>query len=136
MVFQIQRVSNYGTTTPAVARTFYQGCEMLGFFEATEQQREGAKGVLCELQRHLVRCVELRDGIAREVAAVREEIKAKGFQSQAPGRVVALPSVPDLQSRAESFLQSAKLAIQETALPVKPFYGEKLDQRFQRFATW
>lgn len=137
MVFQIQKISNYGTATPAVARTFYQGCELLGFFAATgEQQREDAKGVLHELQRYLVRCVELRDAIAHEVATAHEEIKAKGFQFQSAGRVVTLPSVPDLQSRAESFLQSTKLAIRETALLVKPFYGEKLDHRFHRFTTW
>ena len=135
MVFQIQKVSNYGTATPAVARTFYQGCELLGFFAVTEQQREDAKGILRELQRHLVRCVELRDAIAHEVTAAHK-MKANGFQYQSSGRVVTLPSVPNLQSRAESFLQSTKLAIRETALLVKPFYGEKLDHRFHRFAAW
>ncbi len=120
-MFRIQRVSNYGTSTPAVARTFYQGCEILCFFGVSEPQREEAKGVLHELQRHLVRCVELCDAIAQEVTAAHEDVKAKGLELQSSGRVVTLPSVPDLQSRAESFLQSAKLAIRETALLVKPF---------------
>lgn len=136
MVFQIQRISNYGTVTPAVARTFYQGCEILGFFAVPEHQRGEAKGVLRELQRHLVRCVELRDSIAQEVAAIHDELKTKGFQFQSAGRVITLPSVPDLQSRAESFLQSAKLAIRETAQLVRPFYGENLDHRFHRLARW
>ncbi len=136
-MFRIQRVSNYGTSTPAVARTFYQGCEILGFFFGVpEAQREEAKGVLHELQRHLVRCVEIRDSIAQEVTAAHEEVAAKGFEFQSSGRVVTLPSVPDLQSRAESFLQSAKLAIRETALLVKPFYGEKHDHRYHKFAAW
>ena len=43
MVFQIQKVSNYRTSTPAVARTFYQGCEILGFFAVSDAQREEAK---------------------------------------------------------------------------------------------
>src|ERR1700730_599056 len=129
-MFQIQRFSNYGTATPAVARTFYQGCEILGFFAVSEEQREEAKGVLRELQRHLVRCVELRDSIAHEVAAAHDQIKAKGFEFQSSGRVVTLPSVPDLQSKAESFLQTAKLAIRETALLVGPFCVFKLYSRF------
>ena len=135
-MFRIQRVSNYGTSTPAVARTFYQGCEILGFFGVPEAQREEAKGVLHELQRHLVRCVELRDSIAQEVTAAHEEVKTNGLEFQSSGRVVTLPSVPDLQSRAESFLQSARLAIRETALLVKPFYGEKHDHRYHKLAAW
>src|SRR5262249_22420865 len=135
-MFRIQRVSNYGTSTPAVARTFYQGCEILGFFAVTEAQREEAKGVLLELQRHLIRCVEICDAIEREVTTAREDVKAKGFEFQSFGRVVTLPSVQDLQSRAESFLQSAKLAIRQTALLVKPFYGAKHDHRYHKFATW
>src|SRR5216683_4551788 len=135
MVFRIQQVSNYGTSTPAVARTFYQGCEVLGFFAVSGEQREAAKGVLLELQRHLVRCVEIRDAIASEVASAHKEIESKGFQFQSGSRVVTLPSVVDLQSKAESCLQSAKLAIGQTALLVKPFYGQRLDHRFQRFAA-
>lgn len=135
-MFRIQRVSNYGTSTPAVARTFYQGCEILGFFAVTEAQREEAKGILIELQRHLVRCVEISDGIEREVAVAREDVKVKGLEFQSFGRVVTLPSAPDLQSRAESFLQSAKLAIGQTALLIKPFYGEKHDHRYHKLAAW
>jgi hypothetical protein len=136
MVFRIQQVSNYGTSTPAVARTFYQGCEVLDFFAVSEEQKEAAKGVLHELQRHLVRCVEIRDAIATEVAPAHEGIRSKGFQFQSGSRVVTLPSVVDLQSKAESFLQSAKLAIRETALLVKPFYGQRLDHRFHKFVAW
>lgn len=135
-MFRIQKTSNYGTSTPAVARTFLQGCEILGFFRASDAQREEAKGVLHELQRHLVRCVEIRDSIAQEVTTAHEQVKTKGLEVQSSGRAVTLPSVPDLQSRGESFLQSAKLAIRETALLVKPFYGQKHDHRYHKVAAW
>ncbi len=47
----------------------------------------------------------------------------KGIEFQAHGRVASLPSdAPDLQSKAESFLQSAKLAIRQTGLLLKPIY--------------
>ncbi len=136
MIFQIQKVSNYGTSTPAVARTFFQGCEILQFFSVSDVQREEAKAPLYELQRHLVRCVEIRDQITTEVVSAQEEIKRKGFQFQSGGQAITLPSVVDLQSRAESFLQSAKLAIRDTAHLVKPFYGQRLDHRYHKFVAW
>ena len=96
-MFRIQRVSNHGTSTTAVARTFCQGREILGFFAVTEAQREEAKKILIELQRHLVRCIEISDCIEREATTAREEVKAKGLKFQSFGRVVTLPSVPDLR---------------------------------------
>jgi hypothetical protein len=49
-VFRIEKVSNYGTSTPAVARTFYRGCEILEFFtDASKDKREQAKTPLWEL---------------------------------------------------------------------------------------
>lgn len=132
MVFTSQKISNYGSSTPAVARTFLQGSKILEFFSTTKKQREDAKAVLYELQRQLLRCVEIRDRISREVKAGHE----KGLQIQSAGRVVQLPNVADLQSCAEAFLQAAKLAIRETARLVKPFYGVSHDHRFQKFASW
>jgi len=136
MVIQIQKNSNYGTSTPAVARTFFQGCEIMRFFAVSDAQREEAKTVLRELQRHLVRCVEIRDQIAAQVASAHEEVGSKGLDFHSGGQAVTLPSVPDLQSKAESFLQSVKLAIRETAGQVEPFYRRKLDHKFQEFAAW
>jgi hypothetical protein len=37
---------------------------------------------------------------------------------------------------ADSFLQSAKLAIRETAQLVWSFCNQSLDRRFQKFASW
>lgn len=136
MIIKIQKISNYGTSTPAVARTSVQGCEILGFFAVGEAQREEAKIVLHELQRQLVRCVEIRDQIATEVASGHEDIKNKGFDFQSDGRAVTLPSVIGLQSKAESFLQSAKLAIRETARLIMPFFGGNFDHKFHKFASW
>lgn len=136
MVFQIQKNSNYGTSTPAVARTFFQGCEIMRFFAVSDAQREEAKTVLQELQRHLVRCVEICDQIAAQVASAHEDIESEGFDFHSGGQAVTLPTVADLQSKAESFLQSAKLAIRETARLIEPFYRTKLDHRFHKFAAW
>ncbi len=136
-MYNFQKISNYGTSTPAVARTLPQGSELLGFFfKATSEQKDACKEVLMQLKRHLVRCVEIKDRIASEIQTSRKSIEDNGFDFQARGRAVSLPGVPDLHSNAEAFLQSAKLAIRETAHLVEPFYGEKHDHRFQLFAAW
>jgi len=36
-MFQLQKISNYGTTTPAVARTVLQGSELLEFFVVPDE---------------------------------------------------------------------------------------------------
>ena len=59
-----------------------------------------------------------------------------GFEFQSNGRAVSLPGVADLQSNAESFLQSAKLAIRETAGLIEPFYKARHDHRFKKLAAW
>lgn len=136
MVFQIQKISNYGTSTPAVARTLLQGSDILRFFSATDAQREAAESALHELQRHLVRCVEIRDRIAAEINTGREQVAKIGFKFQSNGRAVSLPGVADLQSNAESFLQSSKLGIRETARLIEPFYKARHDHRFKKFVAW
>ena len=136
MVFQFQKISNYGTSTPAVARTLLQGSDILEFCSVTDAQKEAAKFALHELQRHLLRCVEIRDRIAAEINIGREKVEKSGFEFQSNGRAVSLPGIADLQSNAESFLQSAKLAIRETAHLIEPFYKARHDHRFQKFVVW
>ena len=136
MVFQLQKISNYGTSTPAVARTLLQGSEILMFFSSTDEQRKAAEVVLYDFQRHLLRCVEVKDRIASEINVGKEQVKKNGFEFQSNGRAVTLPGVPDLQSSAESFLQSAKLAIRETARLFEPFYKVRHDHRFRKLITW
>lgn len=135
-MFKLQKLSNYGTSTPAVARTLPQGSELLSFFTGTDAQKERCKGVLMELSRHLVRCVEICERVAGEIDQGLASIATDGLQFQSHGRVVTLPSVADLHSQAEAFLQSAKLAIRETARLAEPFYEVRHDHKFHRFAAW
>jgi len=132
VAFRIQQVSNFGTSIPAVARTIVQGSEIVKFFGAPDEQKDKANKTLWELKRHAVKCVEIADGIKKEVAAGREQ----GIVFQGDGRAFTLPSVPDLQSRAESFLQSAKLAIAETGKLVEVFYGGTFGHRYDKLAAW
>jgi len=136
VAFQLQLLSNYGSSTPAVARTLPQGSDILGFFNCTEAQKDACKTVLLELSRHLVRCVEVCDRVKGEVDGNAARIAKDGLSTQSHGHVINLPSVPDLTSHAETFLQSAKLAIRETARLTEPFFNEKRDHKYHKFATW
>ena len=135
-MFHLQKISDYGTATPAVARTLPQGAEILDFFEVDSSKKEACKSTLFELSRQLVRCVDVSNGIRTELETVRTQIKDRGLQYQAQGRAVNLPGIGDIQSKAEGFLQSAKLAIRETAQLVQPFYDVEHDHRFHKFALW
>jgi hypothetical protein len=134
-MFRLQKVSNYGTATPAIARTFAQGCDLLQHFASSEQQISAAKSMLLELQRHALRCTEIRDELADEMKSAMSE--ADELQKLQSGRgVVAVPGVGDLQSRAESFVQSLKLGVAETGNLPGPFYGVSFSHYYHRFGAW
>ncbi len=134
-MFRLQKVSNYGTSTPAVARTVLQSHKLLQFFDRPDSEKEAAVSVLFELQRHLVKCVEIRDQLAAEITTGHLEAESKGFK-QAGGGAISLPGVGDLQSKSETFLQSAKLAIAEAGSLTKPFYGKGFSHKYHKFLAW
>lgn len=135
-MFQFQKTSNYGTSTPAVARTLPQGDDLLGFFKASKEQKDACLQVLAELKRHLVRCVEISDRISKDIDEGIQKLDALGPNPKIHGNSINLPGVPDLHSNAEAFLQSAKLAIRECAQLLHPFHGVKYDHRFHKLAAW
>lgn len=135
-MFQLQKHSNYGSSTPAVARTLLQGADILANMQVAEAQKDACKTVLMELSRHLVRCVEIFERVAGETDEGKKSVAGCGLNFQSNGQAVNLPGVADLHSQAETFLQSARLAVRETAGLVEPFYGCKHDHRFHSFAAW
>jgi hypothetical protein len=98
-MFQLQKISSYGTTTPSVARTVLQGSDLLGFFLVPDEQKERYRSVLFELMRHLLRCVEIRDRISAEVVEGQASVEKTGLQFQTQERAVSLPGVADLRSK-------------------------------------
>ncbi|CAH1904211.1 conserved hypothetical protein [Candidatus Nitrotoga sp. HW29] len=138
----LQQISNFGTSTPAIARTTIQGDKILNFFNCSEEQKNNAIIVLWNLQRHLLKCHEICIPIESEILAGRANIESKSLKS--PGsNYINLPSVLDLESKTEAFIGSAKLAIIETGNLIKPFYanyfeGEKDFQghNFHKLIEW
>lgn len=117
-------------------RTALQGGEILRFFARPQAETDGALTILLDLKRHLLRCVEIRDDLAKEIASGRDQVAREGFNVQSAGRVITLPGIGDLQSKAEGFLQSAKLAIAETGNLTNPFYQAAHGHQYHKFSAW
>ncbi|MBU1182650.1 MAG: hypothetical protein KKF00_10895 [Proteobacteria bacterium] len=136
MVFKIQQISNYGTSTPSVARTVVQGSQLLQSFPIDEHLKKLVTSVLFDLQQHLIRCVSPYEQISAEVDEGVKKIQRDGFETQSQGRTVTLPSVKDISPLSESFLQGAKLAIIDCGRIFNPFYGGNFDHRFNKIKAW
>lgn len=136
MVFQIQRVSEHGSGTAAVARTALQGFPIVDEFSTPSDQKDACKQVLMDLQGHLVRCVAISDRVRGEIAAAKQAVALHGLKTQSMGQVVEVPSVIDLQAQAESFLEGARLAIADIARLIEPFYGGPANHKFHRLIDW
>jgi hypothetical protein len=136
MGFQFQKISASGTSTPAVARTVVQAGQLMQAFPISEEIRTAVSNTLFEVQHQLVRCVQVWEKVRDEVAQAEREVVERGLDIQAGGRAIGIPGVADLGSHAESFLQSAKLAIRDVGSLLGPFFGTQFDHRFDQVLSW
>jgi hypothetical protein len=135
-MFKFQKLSNYGTSTPAVARTVLQAKPIVDMFNCTEEQRTALLEKLFDVQRHLLKCVECRDGLSAEIEEERAGyVMPQAGDPRARG-AYTLPGVGDLQSKGDTFLQSAKLAIAATGDMTEPFYGKGFAHKYHQYALW
>jgi len=112
-----------------------QGGELLRFINCADSTKEDAIAVLIELQRHLTKCVEIRDLLAAGISIGHLEMNSHGDR-QACTNSISIPSVSDLQAKAEIFLQSAKLAVAETGNLTMPFYSVSFGHKYHGFINW
>ena len=139
MSFFIQKVSDYGTETPAVARCVPQASNLLNATKLSAKRREEVLGVILELQRHLLRCLAERKEVESGVVAGRAQMSEKGI-GKAPA--YSLPGVPDLKGRCESFLHSARLALHQCGRLVAVGLRDEFDDvpdtghRFDKLLPW
>jgi hypothetical protein len=136
MTFQLQKISDYGTATPAVARTLVQGNQLMQAFPIGEEVRSEVNEVLFEVQRQLVRCVQVWERVRDEVGRAKALVAERGLDVQSNRGAVSLPSVADLMAHAESFLQAVKLAIRDVGRLLRPFFGTDFGHRFDRALAW
>lgn len=136
MAWQLMQTSAYGTSTPAVARTIIQGKDILDCFAVTQEKKVAALHILFEIHKKLLRCVPIQEELAAAAAAAREGIKTGKLSFESNARVYRPPSVPDLETKAESFLQGAKLVIATTTKLIEPFYGRDFGHKLHKLRAW
>lgn len=139
MSFVIQKISDYGTELPAVARCVPQVSGLLDVTKLSQPRREEVLGVVLELQRHLLRCLAERREVESGVQAGRAQIVDKGI-GKPP--TYSLPGVPDLKGKCESFLHSARLALHQCGRVVTVGLRDEFNDvpdighRFDRLLPW
>ena len=108
---QLQQLLSIGTKSPAVARTLLQADKILSHIKQTPAEKELALSVVGELMSQLAACA----GIAAEFAKANEDAERSivdgSFARNAQPHAVTLPSIVDVNSKAESFLQKARNAL-------------------------
>lgn len=135
-MMQFQAVSNYGTATPWVARAVIQGMDILRFCDVTEKKKAEGNAALIRLSERLVPLQRTIDEISAKVEEGFKVYADAGadFNWGMPGQKI--PSVPNLLSLGEGFLQSAKIALATTTDVIGVYYGTQFDHRFDKVAKW
>lgn len=132
---KVQRISDYGTSVPWVARTTIQGIDILQYCLVSDETRLAANAALLKMHQRLAPLQAAKDDLESKVSMAHTVYKDAGkkFDWSKPGEV---PSVPNLESLAEGFLQSAKIAVSTTTEVVTAFYGKRFDHKFNKLVDW
>jgi hypothetical protein len=139
MVFRIQQLSDYGTANPIVARLSLQTQELLPFYNLSDKQKEEIFGLFfSSLQQKLMTCFRIMEQLTKEVRERQKRIDEVGLELQDQGRAYTLPSILDLQHRAETFLYNGKSVLRDLTdiffiLLSKDFRKEA---RFDKVLKW
>src|SRR5579862_5018849 len=136
MTFQLQHVLNYGTRTPAVARTVLQGEPIIRTFRVSAEVCQDAVSVLGELMRVLLRCVDIQEPIENAISAARAQLAAGTLVLRPQPNTIRPPSIVDLENKAASFAQASKLALAQAVSLTKPFYGQDFGHNMHRLGEW
>jgi len=91
-----------------------QVLEMIDFFNISKKQKDDLFNIMhFKVGRRCLECFEIHKSFEKQILTVRDELVAKGPSYQAGGKVLTLPSIPDVQEMAERFLYVAKLALRD-----------------------
>jgi len=138
MEFQFQKISDYGTANPIVARLSIQTSDLCNFF-ITDQKRKDKilKTMGFDIQFKLLETFKIYDEMLLEIQKIDKEATEKGFNVQASGRVALLPGIVRLESRCDAFLYNAKNVLREILKLINVLWGTDFKgTRFDEAAKW
>ena len=136
MPFQISQLHDRGTSTPAIARTSVQSSQIIAFFQVPEENKQAATVLCSGLRDSLIRCLDIADEINSVVEDVRTRIESGELKFSPSDQAHQIPSVINLRSKVESFLQATKLAIRDVGRMAEPFYGVNYDHNLKSLRNW
>lgn len=121
---------------PWVARLVIQGSDILRICQVDDEKKTDANGALIRLHERMVPLQKTLDEIEAKVEEGFQEYASKGDDFNWGLPIQKIPSVPNLLSLGEGFLQSAKIAIAATTDVIGAFYGIQFDHRFDKVVKW
>lgn len=126
--FLIQRVSDYGTGHPYVARLMYQTMELLKWTTLPEKRKNEVAELYVGLQNRLFKCAEVLGRLKDKFKAALEDAGKEDPNE----RVRRVPFLTGLDAEAETFLYEVKNYLRDLAKVFNLFYGTS----FQQASDW
>ena len=129
--FIFVKVSEYGTSNPIVARTFYQSQQLLKLYPFDKEFEKQNSEVMWEIQRQLLNCYEKSSSMIKEI-----EDSKLAFKEKVKNDLSFHPGIINLDSRLESFFQSAKLGLRNIGGILKLFFDEDFVHFYHKAQKW
>jgi hypothetical protein len=121
MAFQIQKISDVGTSHPVVARLGVQTGNLSQWLGVEKQQSDEIVGLYIRtLSRRLVRCFQFRDSLLQRLKIDADRVNAAPRQP-----MPEIPYVVDLEGLVESFLYEAKNYLRDLVGVFRSAFGAK-----------
>jgi hypothetical protein len=134
MAFEIQKLSDIGTTNPIIARLSFQTSELIKMFPLTDKQKDDINGLLgMDVCRRLISCYKIYSNLQKELLKVNQINKDDIFK----GNAVFTPAVIDLRNMCENFLYQAKSTLRDLLGLFKIFYNKEFTEaRYDKVYEW
>jgi hypothetical protein len=126
MVFQIQKISDVGTSNPIVARMTIGIMEIIDFSTLDKDRKENLKVNCFEIMNLLTLAEKTAKPILEKITQIKEEIRANGIKTQSFGRCIDVPSAVRIED-SRAFIRYAKQVLYEIAENINIIYDKKFD---------
>ena len=121
MPFVLQRVSDYGTSNPIVARCLFQWLNIIQW--SRPHNKDGVLECLKSCQDALLSCYNTYNELKDEVDKAEHDWIIKN--PQPVNNVVSIPSIISLESKTTHFLADTKKVIRCMGFLLFPFFGDE-----------
>jgi len=130
-----KKVLNQGTSNPIVARTTVQPGTIMGPFPIKADSKARIFQININLCQRLLAMEKFANWLDRECDAIVTDFLAHGLEKIGDD-AFEVPLVIDLENRAESYLQAAKLCIRDCGFIFGALVGTTFDHRYNRVIDW